>query len=304
MQITDFHTRHSFLVWARASSFKPLRYLSDKFRRLLIPSPSGETLIRTLEGHLLHINPAIDRGVEQDLYNYGTYEQGILDFMSAFLRKGDTFVDVGANIGLMSIHAARLVAPGGKVYSFEANPDTVPLLRKNLAANKIELAEVLPFALGSQAGTGKIYSNWHINRGGASLIAPTKDSPFHEISIRRFDEFWSTQKSTSIRLMKADVEGFELEVLRGFGTLLSAADAPALILECSEQRDNFNSGTADLFDYIRQINSYRIFRLEKGKEVPSRLLEVKDPSQLPSHDNIICLTPQHINSIAATSFHS
>ena len=119
--------------------------------------------------------------------------------MDKLLNGGDVVIDVGANIGLMSIHASLNVGKSGKIYSFEANPETAKLLLKNLALNNIKNVSVIQKALGSDKSTGKIYSNWHINRGGASLIKPAIESEFFDVKIIPFKDF---HKSESIKKNK------------------------------------------------------------------------------------------------------
>src|SRR5262245_48395455 len=56
-------------------------------------------------------------------------------FMKSYLKPGMILVDVGANIGSHTVHGARLVMPEGKVFSFEADPDTFKLLAANVRLN-------------------------------------------------------------------------------------------------------------------------------------------------------------------------
>jgi FkbM family methyltransferase len=298
MKKVNYFLRHQLILFTRDSKIKLLRYISNILRRILIPEPEGELIVRTVYGYSLHVNPRIDKGVERDLYYYGTYERGILEFMDAFLKNGDMFIDIGANIGLMSIHASYAVGKEGKVYSFEANPETAVILNKNLSLNGISNVDVQQYALGASRSTGRIYSNWHINRGGASLIQPSVDSNSFEIEINRFDEVMRTKSIPSIKLVKIDVEGFELEVLKGFGEILTRDNAPALIVECSD-RGSSSVTPEELYRYIVKANGYRIFKLKRGKEVISELEEVQNEAQLPVHDNIICLTEKHLNNIPA-----
>src|ERR1700722_18974466 len=59
-------------------------------------------------------------------------------FLRAAVSAGDTFIDVGANVGFVTLHAAALVGPTGRVYTFEPNPQLVDRLRKLIALNKLD----------------------------------------------------------------------------------------------------------------------------------------------------------------------
>jgi len=119
-------------------TFKGSNRLRRLFDKLLILKVEGPVLISTKYGFdIICMDPITDKGVERPLFLNGTYEAGTLDIIGKCLRKGDTFIDVGANIGLMSIFASKIVGSNGIVYAFEPEPETFVILRKNIEINKI-----------------------------------------------------------------------------------------------------------------------------------------------------------------------
>src|SRR5947208_17148786 len=106
--ISSFLIRHSF--WGA-------HRLRRIIARVLIPRPRGPLTVRTVFGCSLVVDASLDRGVEREVYYHGTYEAGTLNVLEKVLRPGDIFLDVGANIGLMSLVASRLVGLHGRVYA-------------------------------------------------------------------------------------------------------------------------------------------------------------------------------------------
>src|SRR5205807_1845884 len=78
---------------------------------------------------------------------WGTVERGMTLYLQSMLRPGMVFVDVGANIGIHTLHAARAVGASGMVYSFEPDPKTFAVLQQNVRANGIQRVELFPVAL-------------------------------------------------------------------------------------------------------------------------------------------------------------
>ena len=99
------------------------------------------------------------------------------------------------------------------------------------------------------------------------------------------------------KLLKLDIEGFELEALEGAFDLLNSEQPPMLIVECSQQRENtFGKDTDPLYKFLKNLGNYRIFRGKKDKSRVSKLVEVLAIEDLPVHDNIYCMTDKHLNS--------
>ena len=280
--------RHRLISFIRDIDVKGFRKLSILLPKWLLSDPkeTASYILKTNHDFLLRINPSEDTGVELSLHETGTYEKGILAFLQANLRKGDCFVDVGANIGLMSIFASNCVGNEGQVLAYEAHPKTAELLKENIELNQLMNIQVCQYALGSEEGQTKIYDNWQINRGGASLIVKTEDSIAYDIDIHRLDAVLSTNLHPKI--IKIDVEGFELEVLKGASETIKKFQ-PILIVEFSEIRENFHESGEQLVEIIKTFGNYRFYKLKGGKERKSRLIEIKSNDELPQHDNVICI---------------
>ncbi len=262
--------------------------LSRFLTKFLIPRPTNAVISKTIYGFDLLINPAIDNGVERSLYYFGTYEKGTLDFIKKHLLQGQVFFDIGANIGLMSIFASYCVGKSGKVYAFEANPETVKLLKYNIELNGISNINIVDKAVGNQTGKIKIYNNWAGNRGGASLIKPEQETASFDVDLIKIDDI-TEYLSMNIGLIKIDVEGFEMDVLKGLEKILSRPVPPKLIIECSADRNNNYDSVYEIYHFIKKVNNYKIYKLSKGKERFGDLVEIKSTDELPKHDNIFCI---------------
>lgn len=275
--------------------FKGSSRLRNLLIRLLAPTPKGGTIVRTRYGFDIIVDPVADIGGEREIYYSGAYESGTLDVIKKCLREGDTFIDVGAHIGLMSLFASQLVGERGMVYSFEPSSDTCGILQRNIKLNAINNVHVCNFALGSKRNTAILYKN-RDNRGSTSLIF-FEDSDREEILIQSLDGFAMENDLQGLRMVKIDVEGWELEVLKGSKRLLGAPVAPIICIEYSNLHPQKNGRLVDVYDFILSVNEYRLYKLERGKAVKSRLIRISNPEDLPYHDNIFGFLPTHLESL-------
>ena len=118
--------------------------------------PKGFVVRALLCGQRLLLDPQEDT-YQSQISESGTYEPGTLNLMSEVLRPGDTFVDVGANLGLMTVHGSSLVGSKGKVFAFEPSPTVYKRLTQNLELNSCKNVQAYQVALGERAQTAIIY---------------------------------------------------------------------------------------------------------------------------------------------------
>lgn len=283
----SFLFRHKLISALRDIDLRGIRRLSVVLPKLLLPSPekAGKHVLKTIHGVELLIDPSVDNGVELSLFETGTYEKGTIQLLHKFLKPGSVFLDIGANIGLMSSIASKIVGAEGKVLSVEANPKTIEILQHNLALNHAGNVSIFPFALGSEKGTATLFENWNVNRGGASLLSQDQQEGI-DVPVEKLDDIFENDK---IDLIKIDVEGFELEVLKG-GIELLKKQLPVLIIEVSEQREN-EAGVSpkEIADFVRSLGNYKLYKQKGTKERKSALVEITSDSELPKHDNVVCI---------------
>ena len=144
------------------------------------------------------------------------------------LREGDTFVDVGANEGMMTLLGSRLVGHEGKVISFEPGPTPGLILRRNVRRNAITNIELHNAGLGEQAAKLSLFVPT-INTGQGSFTVPSDDSEGEYVTcpVLVGDEVIGERTP---RLIKIDVEGFEGHVLKGLSSTLERAK-PIICME-------------------------------------------------------------------------
>jgi len=288
-----YKNRHRLITWLRDFDIIGVRLFANSLPKLLLPEPKGELVLETIHGFKLLIDPKNDRGVERSIYYTGTYEKGTLHVISGLLKPGDTFVDVGANIGIMSILAAGRVGAEGRVVAFEPNPETRRILEANVSMNDIVNLEVKQFAVGASASIGVIFDHSDPNRGRATMVKPDQNGVGHEVVVVALDEQF--KGSERVDMIKLDIEGYELEALKGMTALLKRSEPPMLIIEYSELRENsFGRKPTPIYDLLNAAGVYRFFRTAKSKERVSHLVEVQGPAEFPAHDNMYCLTARHV----------
>ena len=158
----------------------------------------------------------VDDLVGRSAFLAGDLDPKVSGALRRFVRPGDTVLDIGANIGLMTLLLARLVGPGGRVHSFEPSPRVLPFLEATLAANAGLPCTLHPIALGKERGT--LHLHVPPDNAGAATLVPSMAraaSTAHEIDVRRLDDVLDAKEIASISAVKIDVEGFEHAVLEG-----------------------------------------------------------------------------------------
>lgn len=154
--------------------------------------------------------------------------------VSRILGPGDGVVDGGANIGYVSKWLAHWVGPSGRVFSFEPEPETAWILRRNMAKLGLSQVVVFPYALADQPGEGDLiipeYADGGENPYEARLVGPREQGGRRvRVVIETLDRAVGAYDGR-LRLIKLDLEGGELKALIGAQRLLQER-RPVLLLE-------------------------------------------------------------------------
>jgi FkbM family methyltransferase len=168
----------------------------------------------------------------------GSYETAELAFVQKFLRPGMTVLDVGAHQGLYSVLSSRRVGSSGHVFSFEPSPRERRALRLNLAINFCRNVAVQALAIGSQETTADLYVVQGDQTGCNSLRPPDVISPTKPVRVRvsTLDKWLLRNCILRVDFIKLDVEGAELDVLKGAATLLQNPPRPVILAEVQDVR--------------------------------------------------------------------
>lgn len=267
----------------KAPKFPGRDYLIEKLPKWFLKPAKGPVTVKTRFGFAIQLDPVFDKNIENIIYERGVYEQGTTEYIRETLKGGGCFVDVGANIGYLSMVAASKVGETGCVHSFEPVSSTYEILNKNKDLNAFSQMNTHNFALGNSSEKLIIYSEKE-NRGGAS-ITNKRSSKGEEIDVKRLDDLGIKER---IDLIKVDVEGFEWEVLKGAAEKIRE-DKPIIIVEYSNDRESSGS-SLDMLKWLQNEYNYRPYRFLKGKERKSKLVPcISKTVGLPEHDNIVCL---------------
>jgi FkbM family methyltransferase len=177
------------------------------------------------------------------------------------LQSGDTVIDVGANIGYFSLVAARAVGEKGRVVAFEPVAEVRQALTENVRINGATV-EIHDEALAETTGEVRFFRGPAQDSGLGSLRPLAAG---REVTVRQvpFDDIWD--RRSRVALVKIDVEGGELGVLRGMAETL-ARDRPHLVLEVTDDfLKALGASAAQLWSFVTSLD-YEMYEIaDDGK---------------------------------------
>lgn len=136
------------------------------------------------------------------------------------MQPGDTFIDVGANIGYYSLLASPLVGEAGAVVAIEASPQTFVLLENNLARNHVTNVRALNVAVSNCHGVAQVFRGYTSNIGMTTIIKD-EDLPYEcDVVTAPLSALLLPVECQNARVIKIDVEGAEWAVAAGMVPLL------------------------------------------------------------------------------------
>ncbi len=247
-----------------------------ELKSFVLPMPKL-AIVKKINGVLFDFNFGYSDKIKQ-MY-FGNYQPIISEIIKKYLKKGDTFIDVGASIGYFSAVAAGYVGESGQVHSFEPAQEyyqKIDALSKmnsqyNIVANQL--------ALGEKEELSKIYIEGPSDIGNNTFFpdlfgADIKNDKFVQVPVHRLDSYIKEKGLNNIKLIKIDVEGFEFPVLKGlsgyFAECSKAGLCPPIICEIVPSAYPYSGcKLQDLLDYMDKFSyhPFEIFNTQKRMSI-------------------------------------
>ncbi|GAO06970.1 methyltransferase [Streptomyces lydicamycinicus] len=201
--------------------------------------------------------------IQRFVYMFGLWEPHMTHWLKRRLRPGDTYVDVGANVGYFSLLAAQLVGEQGRVVAIEASPTFHARILQHAELNDCHHIRAVNTAVADERKTVTLILASSHNMGAASIVpygGPAED--IREIEARPLPELLDPDEVASARVIKIDVEGAEGGVIRGLAPLLDTLrpDAEITVEVTPERMAALGESPDDLLKTMREhgFHAYRL----------------------------------------------
>lgn len=235
----------------------------------------------------------LNEHMQSQIFWYGYYSRDIVLLLDKILKPGMVAVDVGANIGEITMAAAHRVGSEGKVFAFEPMSSLYARLQEHIRANRMSQVTAVKCGLSDQAGSAQLFSasaTFHDgteHKGLGTLYSSTaRATPTEIIEIDTLDKYMERIDLAQVDLIKIDVEGAELPVLKGAGNTLLRF-RPYLIIEIQhETSEQAGYKAVDILEYLAQLD-YRFYAIGRKAKLTALSAETLRPFQ-----NVLCAPPE------------
>lgn len=229
--------------------------------------------------------------IQQYIYYFGIWEPNLTHWMVQRLAPGDTFIDVGANVGYYSLLASQLVGKHGAVVAIEASPAIFKTLQGNLALNYTENVRAVNVAVYDSNTVLKVFRGSEYEVGQTTILeSEAVKLGFHiecEVTAAPLSAILRRQEMQNARLIKVDVEGAEWSVVQGMRPLLNSSRTDLeIIIEINPARlAQRGKKPEDLLNILLDAGFYA-YRLENDYSALSYLVPNMDKRPTRIHNEI------------------
>lgn len=212
------------------------------------------------------------------LFALNCFEENNIAYALSVIKPGDTCLDIGANIGYFSFKMARACGDKGKVYAFEPSPEIFQALSHNIQLNPTLPVEAHPVALSSKCMQVGYVRPPKDNSGNGRVVHHSDHDCPYIVQAITLDAFMQENNISSAKFLKIDIEGSEMEMLRGAQQALTDKLFEHIMIEYNEPLQAALGFTLDhLIQEVTQygykiqptpqLEAYRKYRLKKNRAV-------------------------------------
>jgi FkbM family methyltransferase len=242
--------------------------LSTALRKQLWYAIGAPVLTPWLEGLTVYVYPGNE--TSRAIFVAGNYEPNEFFLLAQALRPGMIFVDVGANMGLYTLFAARKVGEAGTVLAIEPSTRECERLLKNVAINSLSNVRLLQKAVSDKCSDADLLVAEDEWSGHNTLGAFAYDTPLATKEIvrtERLDDIVSQEALSRVDVIKMDVEGAEFRALKGAAGILERF-RPLMLLELADGALRHQGcSSTEIWDFFRE-KGYRLFAFDRSTGLP------------------------------------
>jgi FkbM family methyltransferase len=267
----------------------PFQLIYERLGRKAYPRPDTFSWSRNRWGHEFHLSYSYH--IDRQILIYGTYDRPLHNIIDRIIKPGMICMDVGANLGEMTLHMANKVTPGGAVYSFEPVPHVYQRLITHIIRNGLD-DRVYPFDLALSNANGPVdlaFTDEDAdNQALGSIVNTCRDGLNRRLQVKgcTLDSFVAQHHIARIDLMKIDIQGAEWFLLEG-GSRVFSDMAPDLLIEISPlDLNEIGKNSRQLAELIESFG-YRIYTLNADGTPGCRLLASSLDTDF-SASNVLC----------------
>ena len=227
--------------------------------RALVGRPNERVWTRLIGGAKILV--PLDDYVGHVVYFMGDWDPKVTWVCRRILRQGDTIIDVGANMGLVTLQCAKLVGASGRVVAYEPNPAMIELLSQSIESNGFSNIELNAIALGNESGRLKLNVPNKLTSKASLVRKYREDQHVVEIQVDNTAKAFERLDAGVIRLWKIDTEGYESQIIEGAQPYLKQNPPHAVLFEINDYDGPLNENAS-----VQMLTAlgYRIFGLPKA----------------------------------------
>ena len=245
----------------------------------------GRTYLARRRGLLWRLNTSC--WVQRTVFYTGEWDDDELRLALAHVPPNGVFLDVGSYFGWYALNVAR-ERPRGRVVAFEPVPASQALIEENRARNRLPNVRLVRAAAGAAIGEAELELPPAANGGSAHLAAGDGAAARTRVAVTTLDAAVAAQGLARVDVVKIDVEGAELEVLRGAAETLRR-HRPRLLVELnpSALRER-GAEPGELLDALAELG-YEAWRVGR-RGILSRFghADLADPELERGYANLFC----------------
>jgi len=210
-----------------------------------------------IDGQKFHLDVSGGLRTTWNLYYKRIHEPHVTSIFCSLITPGATVVDVGASLGYYTLLAAKRVGNDGSVYAFEPHPPSFERLIENVKLNNWKNVQAFNFAISDKKGEKKLYV-FKSGMASGSSFALKRDSVPITVKTMRLED----AVKTDIDLVKMDIEGAEVEVLKGMERILAKGKVKIICEVHPKDISLLGHDVAEITELLKKHN-YRIYLIDE-----------------------------------------